>query len=497
MNRPISGARWPPWLPGPTPLLLAGTAASAALSVVSLWWAWGTAACAFIAGRGAGRGRPTAVALSAVLAAGVVAVSVVPEWVVLGGRFVVVMVCAALLPWFAGRFWRQYRELVRAGWERAELLEREQQLVAEQARLRERTRIAQDMHDVLGHDLSLIALSAGALKLAPDLTDDRRASAQEIRARAEAAVDRLGEVIGVLREESSDDTVARPSDAGIEELEELVEEASRAGLAVDWRTEGEGLEVPPVTARAVHRVVQEALTNAAKHAPSSAISVSVSVRARHSDADADAGAETEVRVESGPGPVAADTGSTSGGRGLIGLDERVRLAGGTFQYGPEDGKFVVFARLPHARTAVQPSAAGPPPPPSRPSGNLPQEHRRARRRLSRTLIAALTVPLFVAALLGGALRGWEVLVMRDSVLAADDYARLRIGQDRAEVARYLPDRQTPRRQEAAAAAAEPAQRTTRCEYFAMTADPFDDRSGDAYRLCFRAGVLVSTDVLAG
>ncbi|MFF2437284.1 histidine kinase [Streptomyces sp. NPDC058107] len=72
-----------------------------------------------------------------------------------------------MLPWFVGRFWRQYQELIRAGWERAEHLEREQRLVAEQARLLERARIAQDMHDVLGHDLSLIALSAGALKLAP------------------------------------------------------------------------------------------------------------------------------------------------------------------------------------------------------------------------------------------------------------------------------------------------------------------------------------------
>lgn len=111
-----------------------------------------------------------------------------------------------MLPWFAGRFWCQYQQLVRAGWERADQLQREQQLIADQARLRERARIAQDMHDVLGHELSLIALSAGALKLAPDLEEHHQGAAGDIRVRAAAAVERLGEVIGVLREET--DTAA-------------------------------------------------------------------------------------------------------------------------------------------------------------------------------------------------------------------------------------------------------------------------------------------------
>lgn len=111
----------------------------------------------------------------------------------MAGRFVAVVVVAAILPWFVGRFWRRYQELVRAGWERAGRLEREQRLVAEQARSRERARIAQDMHDVLGHDLSLIALPAGALKLDPGLDESQRAAAGESRARAAAPVERLGE----------------------------------------------------------------------------------------------------------------------------------------------------------------------------------------------------------------------------------------------------------------------------------------------------------------
>ncbi len=130
------------------------------------------------------------------------AVVVVPSLLTLATQFVAVVVLAVLVPWFVGRFSRQYRELVRVGWERAEQMERERQLVAEQARLLERARIAQDMHDVLGHDLSLIALSAGALKLAPGLDEQHRRAAQDIRGRAAAAVERLGEVVGVLREES-------------------------------------------------------------------------------------------------------------------------------------------------------------------------------------------------------------------------------------------------------------------------------------------------------
>lgn len=201
----------------PGTLLAAAMTVAAGLSVVSLWWAVPTVITAFLAGRRPGRTRPTALVLVAVLAAGVVAASTVPEWLALGSRFVGVVVLAAMLPWFVGRFWRQYQELIRAGWERAEHLEREQRLVAEQARLLERARIAQDMHDVLGHDLSLIALSAGALKLAPGLEDHHRMAAQDIRAKAAAAVERLGEVIGVLREET-DDAPMRPSDSSLTHL---------------------------------------------------------------------------------------------------------------------------------------------------------------------------------------------------------------------------------------------------------------------------------------
>ncbi|WP_406270842.1 histidine kinase [Nocardia sp. NBC_00881] len=457
----------------PGTILTAATAVSAGLSVMNLWWAVPTAVAAFLAGRWPGRTASTALALVAILAAGVVVLSVVPAWLPLAGRFVTVVVAATMLPWFAGRFWCQYRQLVRAGWERAEQLQREQQLIADQARLRERARIAQDMHDVLGHDLSLIALSAGALKLAPDLEERHQRAAGDIRARAAAAVERLGEVIGVLREE----TDTTPMDPNNSSLTILTSEASEAGLTVELRIDGEADDLSPVVERATHRVVQEALTNVAKHAFGATATVHVTHTAT----------ETKVVVENSPPSSAVNHRSRprSGGRGLIGLEERVRLTGGSFDHGPRDGGYAVVARIPHTPS---------PPPPLSPSAShyeLPQEYRHARRRVGRALVAAVMVPLVTGALLSGVLIGWEILSASQSVLDPRDYARLHVGQDRSEVARFLPDRQLNYQP----LTAEPTGDGITCEYYAMTADPFDDRSGDAYRLCFRKDTLMSLVML--
>ncbi|MFF3952769.1 histidine kinase [Streptomyces sp. NPDC001890] len=462
----------------PGSLLAVAAAVCVGLSTVSMWWALPAAVAAFFAGREPGRTGPTVLVLVAVLAGGVVAVALVPSWLLMAGRFSAVVAVAAMLPWFAGRFWLQYQELVRAGWERAGRLEREQRLVAEQARSRERARIAQDMHDVLGHDLSLIALSAGALKLAPGLDEAHRAAAGEIRARAAASVERLGEVIGLLREEAGEESPQQPRPSG-SGIPGLVEEAAAAGLAVGLRVEGEAGAMPPAAGRAAHRVVQEALTNAAKHAPGAR----VDVRVTH------AAGETTIRVENGPAPAPARAGDLPGtGRGLIGLDERVRLTGGEFAYGPYGGGFAVTARIPHAPPAL--STAPVHRAPAAPSA-LPPEHRRARSRARRALAVAVVLPLVAWAVLSAALMAWDIRSARLSVLDPGDYARLRVGQDRESVGRLLPDRETTQRP----VAGEPKGEGITCRYYAMTADRFDDRSGDAYRLCFRDGRLMSKEAL--
>ncbi len=265
-----------------------------------------------------------------------------PSWLTAGTRFVAVVLTAGMLCWCAGRFWRQYQDLNRAGWERAGHLARERELIADQARLRERSRIAQDMHDALGHELSLLALSAGALKLADGLTSAHRDAAADIRSRAESAVDRLGTVIGVLRETADDTPPTRTPGA---DVRLLAEEASAAGLAVTARIDevpdGDAHSPSPYTLRDTYRIVQEALTNVAKHAPEADVTVEVA----HGEDG------TRVAVENAPAPAAAtgrDVRQHIGGCGLIGLEERVRLAGGTLSHGatPEGG-FAVRALLPH------------------------------------------------------------------------------------------------------------------------------------------------------
>ncbi|MFB8018738.1 sensor histidine kinase [Streptomyces rubiginosohelvolus] len=476
------------------------TAAFGALSLVGWWWGLPTAIAAFAAGRGPGRGRTVVLFLAGALAAGAGAVVLVPSLLTLATQFVAVIVLAVLVPWFVGRFSRQYRELVRAGWERAEQMQRERQLVAEQARLLERARIAQDMHDVLGHDLSLIALSAGALKLAPGLDEQHRRAAQDIRGRAAAAVERLGEVVGVLREESE----SPPRAPGDSDIARLVADAAASGLPVGLSVDGDASVLPPTVGRAAHRVVQESLTNAAKHAPGASVTVELSHTAT----------ETRVAVRNGapaaatgvrPGQPAAHLSgpppgsparqpstppSGNGGRGLIGLDERVRLVGGSLDHGPRDGGFTVSARLPHRAPAQLP-----PLPADHRESPAPPGYRRARRRVRRSLLTALTVPLAAGAVLLAVVGTWETVAASRSVLDPGDYARLRVGQDRSEIEKVLPDRQSAARPTGAAPEERQKQGVT-CEFYAMTADRFDDRSGDAYRLCFRDGRLVSRDALA-
>ncbi|GGS88869.1 hypothetical protein GCM10010156_54160 [Planobispora rosea] len=227
----------------------------------------------------------------------------------------------AVLPWSAGLLVRQ----------RAESRAREQGLVAAQARLRERNRIAQDMHDSIGHDLALIALRAAALEMAPDLDERHRKAVGELRGAAAESTERLRRVIGVLREADEGDggAGAAPLTPAQESVAEIVDRARDSGLEVDLR--GDGL----LRDRTACRVVQEALTNAAKHAPGAPVTVETS---------GDAGEITVIVRNRVPDIPSAR--SRGGGLGLIGLGERVRLAGGTFEAsrGPED--FLVLARFP-------------------------------------------------------------------------------------------------------------------------------------------------------
>lgn len=233
------------------------------------------------------------------------------------GPGLLMLALVVALPWALGRILRQQDQLV--------------VLSAEQARLQERARFARDMHDTLGHDLSLLALRAAALEMAPDLDQRHRAVATELRAGAGAATRRLAEIITVLRE----GTPAPLEPAG-DRIEDLADRAKQAGMAVTVERTGDDL--PADVDRAAYRIVQEALTNATKHAPGTP------VRVRLSTTDG----STTVTVTNPLPP--GRRGGAGSGSGLAGLAERVRLAGGTFTAGPYGQQFEVVAALPHPGT---------------------------------------------------------------------------------------------------------------------------------------------------
>ncbi|MEU8383202.1 histidine kinase [Streptosporangium sp. NPDC048865] len=259
-----------------------------------------------------------------------------------------------VLPWLAGRFQRQQADLLEAGRERVARLGREREFIAERVTLRERARIAEDMHDSLGHELALIALRAGALELAADMTPRNREAAARLRASAVTATDRLRHTLGVLRE-----TGAVPTEPPDESVEALVDRARGAGMTVTLDRAGEWASLPPLADRAAHRVVREALTNAARHAPGTDVLVRLE---RTGDAVTVTVSNSAARSVPLPAPVPAPVpgpGPAGGGSGIAGLRERVRLLGGTLRAGPHDGGFTVTARFPSGRAfEAERAAAG-------------------------------------------------------------------------------------------------------------------------------------------
>ncbi|MFC3895679.1 sensor histidine kinase [Lentzea rhizosphaerae] len=219
---------------------------------------------------------------------------------------VAVVGLAVALPWFLGRVAHQQAELAAAG--------------AEAAHLRERTRIAHEVHDTLGHELSLIALQAGALQMT--VPAEHQDAAAQLRVTAAAATERLADLVLLLREGDP------PS---VLELRDLVDRAVAAGLRVEFSVDG---VVPSTVEPTVRRVVQEALTNAAKHAPKSLLLLKVTSE----DATTVVEASNDAGLRRGAGSRL----------GLVALRERVRLAGGTLRVSRGGGRFELVATLPHA-----------------------------------------------------------------------------------------------------------------------------------------------------
>jgi signal transduction histidine kinase len=200
----------------------------------------------------------------------------------------------------------------------------------------ERLRIARELHDALGHHLSLINMQSGvALHLNTELPEQARTSLAAIKQASKEALSELRSVLDILRQEG--EPAARSPTWTLARLEELVSQAAAAGLVVRSESEGEARPLPFAVDVAAFRIVQEALTNVTRHAGPATATVRVSYGDR----------ELTVQVDDdgrGPSP---HGGAPGGGKGIVGMRERVAALGGDLQAGPRpDGGFRVLARLP-------------------------------------------------------------------------------------------------------------------------------------------------------
>ncbi|MGP3687218.1 sensor histidine kinase [Streptomyces sp. IBSNAI002] len=305
-----------------------------------------TAVLGWSAGRRiVGVGRAGAAFTLAFLAA--VGLSVLHEWEQMRPLLVIVFstlmfLAMTVMPGLASRYWSQRRTLLSALQERNGQLMRERAMIAGQARLRERQRIAQDMHDSLGHQLALISVHTGALEVDPKLTDRQREAVGVLRQASVAAMHELREVVGILRDGVEApvpvEEAAHPAARGVAGIAGVVEAARGAGTDVRMSASGRPRPLVAACDHAAYRIVQEALTNAYKHAPGAPITVEL----RYEDDS------LVVEIANGPaaGPGAGEV--VSGGQGLTGLRERARLVGGMVHAGAtEDGGFRLAGVLPY------------------------------------------------------------------------------------------------------------------------------------------------------
>ncbi|WP_030821053.1 sensor histidine kinase [Streptomyces sp. NRRL F-2305] len=413
----------------------------------------------------------------------------------------------AVVPGLASRYRAQRHALLDALRRHNAQLVREQAMVARQARLLERQRIAQDMHDSLGHQLALIAVHAGALEVDPDLGDRRREGVGILREASRSAMRELREAVGILRDGAEAPTTVPGDDAGpstargAATVDELVASSRAAGTAVVLHRSGAERPLAPAADHAVYRIAQEGLTNAHKHAPGAPITVALRYE------------PDSLVVEVANGPASAGTparaAAISGGQGLTGLRERARLVGGMVHTGPTpDGGFRLAGVLPYGdggrrsrpdgATSVVAgddfrgqSGAG-----SAGEGGAVIERTDPHKEFAAIMSSkknvalgcALTAVVLVAGV--GALVFWGAGKLMDevgkAVIPASVYESARIGDAEADLRKKFPEGGSLLT-DGVEKDGPPLPEDAVCEHFV------DDEEDIVYRFCFRDGKLSSKE----
>ena len=235
---------------------------------------------------------------------------------------------------------RSYRDFVRAATERAERAEQTREAEAQQRVAEERLRIAQDLHDTVAHQISVISLNAGVASSALDDNPEKvRTALGTIRTSAREVLKEIGDLLRYLRTDSEPVLATLPQ-PGMGDLEALIARVTEAGLDVELHREGDLGRVTGATERVVYRIVQEGLTNAHKHGSKRRGSVRIA-------------AEEDAVTVTITNPVSPNSRNQPeaphGGLGLTGIRERVASVGGTVSTRTQDGRFTLTARLPLRR----------------------------------------------------------------------------------------------------------------------------------------------------
>jgi signal transduction histidine kinase len=247
-----------------------------------------------------------------------------------------VFAAAWLLGYFVGR-----RRAYTAQLEQTAELERARAELARRAVAEERLRLARELHDVVAHSISVIAVQSGVgAHVAKTQPEEAAKALEAIEATSRAALIELRRLLGVLRQEGESQGALAPV-PGLADLDSLLAEVAKAGLGVRLQVEGTPSPLPAGVDLSAYRIVQEALTNVVKHAGPARAQVVVGYR--------DQDVTVEV-IDDGRGAVTSvSDGRVGSGHGLIGMRERVQAFGGDFQAGPcPGGGFRVAARLPLA-----------------------------------------------------------------------------------------------------------------------------------------------------